>query len=174
MDDEPNLNGTLSEKLRRSSFPKARLAQPPPTRSPESKGLSTEHKEQGRVKFHVYKEYVKAASMIGFGIFLLAVLGQQLTSMLANLTLRNWGEHNRKSGSNTDVMRYLIVYGAFSLFSTLFGGSAAVTLWVFCILRSARRLHDSVGKYSFLYVPVFIGTHRCWTLSCGPPLVSLS
>ncbi|KAG6828729.1 hypothetical protein H0H92_006917 [Tricholoma furcatifolium] len=115
--------GAISEKLRRkTSFKKARVAQPGPTRQAEAAGLSKEHQEQGRVKLNVYRKYIEAASKTGFFLFLLTTVLQQATAVLANLTLRDWGEHNNEVGSNQGMMKYLIIYGLFSFSSTIFGG----------------------------------------------------
>ncbi|RDB20896.1 Metal resistance protein YCF1 [Hypsizygus marmoreus] len=143
--DTAEYAGAISEKLRhRTSFTKARIAVPVQTRSPQSTGLSKEHTEQGRVKIDVYKKYIEAASKAGFFVFLFTIVLQQAASVMANLTLRSWGEHNREVGSNKGMMKYLIVYGLFSLSATLLGGVSAILMWVFCALRSARRLHDGM------------------------------
>jgi len=107
-------------------------------------GLSREHSEQGQVKGRVYKEYINAASTVGFSLFLLATIAQQAASLLASFVLRYWGEHNREMGSNSGIFPYLIGYGSFSLFSIILGGLASTIMWVFCGLRGARFLHDSM------------------------------
>lgn len=141
----PGYAGTLSEKLRhRTSFARANLAEPTLGHFSSSNGMSKEHTEQGQVKRDVYRQYIEAASKEGFFLFLLATVTQQAVSVLANLTLRNWGEHNREMGNNSGMFRYLLIYGLFSASSTLLGGAAAVLMWVLCALRSARYLHDSV------------------------------
>lgn len=135
----------MSEKLRhRQSFEKARLTSSIPTRK-ATQGLSKEHQEQGRVKTEVYKQYIQAASKAGFVFFLFTTVAQQAASVLATLTLRYWGEHNREVGENSGMFKYLLVYGLFSLSSSLLGALSAITMWVYCALRSARRLHDSVN-----------------------------
>ncbi|KAG6837154.1 hypothetical protein H0H93_013744 [Arthromyces matolae] len=145
LEDAESYAGTLREKLRhRSSFAKARLAQPRPAREAESTTLSKEHHEQGRVKVRVYQQYIEAASKAGFFFFLLTTVLQQAVSVLANFTLRDWGEHNRKTGTNEGMIRYLALYGIFSLSSTFLGGISSVLIWVLCALRSARRLHDAM------------------------------
>ncbi|KAJ7695169.1 metal resistance protein YCF1 [Mycena rosella] len=137
--------GALSEKLRhRTSYPKAVLALPQPVRAPNPTGLSQEHKEAGRVKPRVYLAYIEAASKMGFVVYLLATVAQQATSLLGNLTLRNWGEHNREMGDNSGMFKYLLIYGAFSLSATLLGGTSNVVMWIMCSLRSSKRLHDSM------------------------------
>ncbi|KAF8892115.1 multidrug resistance-associated ABC transporter [Infundibulicybe gibba] len=143
--DSVDYSVVISEKLRhhRGSFGKATPAQPPSTRA-TSTGLTKEHTERGRVKIQVYKQYLEAASRTGFSIFILATIAQQITSVCANLALQSWGEHNREMGDNSGMLRYLAAYGLFSLSSILLGGLSTIVIWVFCSLRSARRLHDSM------------------------------
>ena len=136
----------LEKYRQRASFPKPRLISPTLSQlSSTGKGLSVEHQEQGKVKTLVYQEYIKAASIAGFVFFLLTTIAQQATSVLATFTLRYWGEHNGEQGSNDGMLIYLIVYGLFSLSSCLLGGVSSILMWVFCALRSARRLHDAVS-----------------------------
>lgn len=96
------------------------------------------------MKIEVYKQYIQAASKAGFAFFLFATVSQQAASVLATLTLRYWGEHNREVGDNSGMFKYLLVYGLFSLSSSLLGALSAIAMWVFCALRSSRRLHDAV------------------------------
>ncbi|KJA15567.1 hypothetical protein HYPSUDRAFT_48272 [Hypholoma sublateritium FD-334 SS-4] len=141
---ESDYAATLAEKLRhRSSFQKARKIAEVATHRPTG-GLTKEHREQGRVKIEVYKQYIQAASKAGFVFFLVTTIAQQAASVLATLTLRYWGEHNREIGNNSGMFKYLLVYGCFSLSSSLLGAISAITMWVYCALRSARYLHDSM------------------------------
>jgi ATP-binding cassette subfamily C (CFTR/MRP) protein 1 len=134
------------EKLsRKMSFGKATLAEAPSVRASTS-GSTAEHSEHGQVKRDVYLQYLEAASGVGFAAFLVATLLQQVMSVLANITLRNWGEHNLEAGDNSGMFNYLLGYGLFSLSCTILGGVAAVLLWVLCSVRSARHLHDSVSR----------------------------
>ncbi|KAF6761448.1 metal resistance protein YCF1 [Ephemerocybe angulata] len=136
---------SVSEKLRRrESYARAKLAVKAPLQASTSTGLSKEHQEQGRVKLDVYKSYINATSKIGFGVFLLTTVGQQVASVLSTLTLRYWGEHNRE---------YLLAYGMFSLSASILGGLSAMIMWVYCALRSARKLHDSM-LYSLMRAPL--------------------
>ncbi|KAJ7043446.1 P-loop containing nucleoside triphosphate hydrolase protein [Mycena alexandri] len=144
-DKSPEYAVVISEKLRhRTSYPKAVLAPPKPVRAANSAGLSQEHREQGRVKRRVYVQYLEAASKAGFVVYLAATFGQQAMTLLGNLALRSWGEHNRERGDNSGMFRYLLIYGLFSLSSTILGGISSVVMWVLCSLRSSRRLHDSM------------------------------
>lgn len=134
----------ISEKLhRRTSFAKAKIVQDGRLQV-HSVGLSKEHQERGQVKMHVYKQYILSASLVGFTFFLIATVAQQAMSVFATFTLRYWGEHNQMNGNNSGMFKYLLAYGLFSLSSSILGAISAILLWVYCTLRSARHLHDSV------------------------------
>jgi len=72
------------------------------------------------------------------------MIGQQVMFLLGSLTLREWGEQNRMTNQNS--ISYVLVYGLFSLSSTALAGAAAISLLVFCTLRSTKYLHDSVCR----------------------------
>lgn len=153
---------SVDDKLkRRTSFRKPDLVDNLPTRS-VSDGPTKEHIEQGRVKIDVYLQYIKAASKTGFMVFVLSTILQQLTSVAGNNTLRAWGEHNLSAGSNHDAFKYLLVYGLFSLSSTLCGMLAAILIWVLCSIRSSRLLHDSVSKACVTGLQRILNMFRCF------------
>ena len=147
-------------------YSRAKLSQPQPPRTAVAGGLSREHLEQGQVKSRVYSEYIRAASRFGFSLFLLATISQQGASLLATLTLRYWSEHNRAVGNNSGMLSYLVVYGLFSLLATILGGVASILMWVFCGLRSAKQLHDSVSHHSSILINCFKCCCRCLTPYC--------
>lgn len=138
----------LSVKLRRGSHRRAIIVKPT-SADPQTQGLSKEHSEQGRVKRDVYTRYIGAASRIGFVVYLLANAGQQVMSVLSTFALRSWGEHNRETGNNDDMWKYLAYYGLASLTSAVFGGTGAITLWVKCGIQSAQLLHEQMLKAVF-------------------------
>ncbi|XP_006462121.1 hypothetical protein AGABI2DRAFT_151707 [Agaricus bisporus var. bisporus H97] len=141
VDDKSSI--IITEKLRQqASISRPRLVQPTLGQLTIGKGLSTEHQERGRVNTEVYKHYIKAASVTGFAFFLLTVITQQAASVMSTFALRYWGEHNREQGNNEGMMFYLVIYGLFSLSSCLLGGISSVLMWVFCALKSTKRLHD--------------------------------
>jgi ATP-binding cassette, subfamily C (CFTR/MRP), member 1 len=150
---DAELTATVTEKLqRKESFQKARIAHTPSFNA-HSAGLTKEHQEQGKVKMDVYNRYLYAASKIGFILYVFTIAAQQTASVLATLTLRYWGEYNQELGENSSMFKYLLVYGLFSLSSTILGATSAVILWVYCALRSARYLHDSVRSHTrFLFL----------------------
>ena len=145
------LTAAVTEKLqRRESFQKAKIFLAPSSNI-RSTGLTKEHQEQGSVKMEVYKQYIYAASKTGFIFYLITIAGQQASSVLGTLTLRYWGEHNQELGNNSSMFKYLLIYGLFSLSSSLLGGVSAIIMWVYCALRSARHLHDNVRSRNHFF-----------------------
>ena len=170
VDNVSTILASLDKLERKRSFGKAALAHPgaglhAPT---QPAGPPKEHTERGRVKTDVYAEYVKAASIPGFVIFLLAIVLQQASQVLANVTLKQWAEHNQQVGSNKGMSVYLILYGLCSLATCLASMVGAITLFVFCTLRSAEYLHDSVSLHRFLSKLKFTAAlfRRCYLPSC--------
>ncbi len=146
-------NEKTTSLQRKKSFGKPAIVGLPVAKSGSAGGGSKEHSEQGRVKTEVYSEYIQSASTTGFIIFLVATIAQQATQVLGNIVLKLWGEHNRAAGGNASAGRFLFLYGMASLSSVLLGALAAIVMWVFISLRSARRLHESVRAFLAPCVP---------------------
>lgn len=154
--DEKTDSGTLSEEKSNNKEDESLSSKCASRRTSFSKPVVTgisltpasrttkEHSEQGRVKIDVYLRYIQAASVPGFIILLLAIVLQQGVQILGNVVLKAWGEHNRETGSNSDMGKYLLAYGLSSLSATLLGAASAILMWVLIALRSARSLHDSM------------------------------
>ena len=147
---------------RKGSFQKARIFGASSS-DIRSTGLKKEHQEQGSVKLDVYMQYIYAASKIGFMLYLFATATQQAASVLASLTLRYWGEHNQQLGNNSGMFQYLLIYGLFSFSSSILGATSAIILWVYCTVRSAKQLHDSVRSqiHLFFWRDSNLQTSRC-------------
>jgi hypothetical protein len=54
------------------------------------------------------------------------------------------------------MFKYLLAYGSFSLSASILGGASAIIMWVYCSLRSARKLHDSVSYIMPLFDSLLI------------------
>ncbi|KAF8513407.1 P-loop containing nucleoside triphosphate hydrolase protein [Hysterangium stoloniferum] len=136
---------TLDKQVFKRSFGKAAFAKVSKQLSAAKKDVAqAEHTERGRVKRTVYTAYMKAASVPGFALFIVAIIMQQACQLLSNITLQQWGEHNQKTGDNSDMIFYLIVYGIFSLLAITASTTASVTMLVMLALRSAKHLHNSM------------------------------
>ncbi|KAG8819292.1 hypothetical protein FRC19_009973 [Serendipita sp. 401] len=112
--------------------------------SPEADKAKKEHRERGRVKTEIYKQYILAGGVGAF--FLLAcvtALGQAV-SIGSTYILKSWAEHNRKAGHNSDMGTYLSLYGAAVFLSSLLSLAVGILLSVVIIIRSTKYMHDRV------------------------------
>ncbi|KAF8586432.1 metal resistance protein YCF1 [Ramaria rubella] len=146
IDAANTLQGSIDKLGGKRSFGKAALAEVGNRlrSATQSNGSSKEHTERGRVKSTVYTAYVKAASVSGFLLFFLSTIMQQTFQVLANVTLKQWGEHNQEVGNNSGMSLYLLLYGLCSTATILSSLVGTLLLFVFCTLRSARLLHNSM------------------------------
>lgn len=147
LDATSPMRGSLDRLQKKRSWSRAPLAeQGNVLRAPtQPTGTKQEHTEHGRVKWSVYTAYIQAASVPGFAFFLMSVVAQQGSQVLANVTLKQWGEHNQKAGSNADMSTYLMLYGLCSTSTILMSLAGTILLFVYCTLRSAKYLHNSVS-----------------------------
>lgn len=157
LDTESSVQVSLDKLQRKRSFGKAALAELGNVlRAPtQSTGTKQEHTEHGRVKTTVYTEYIKAASVTSFMFFLVSVIVTQASQVLANVTLKQWGEHNQKMGDNSGMSSYLLLYGLCSTATILSSLIGTILLFVFCTLRSAKYLHDAVSFLLLICVSIF-------------------
>jgi len=85
------------------------------------------------------------------------------------------GNNNEQNGRNLNAGRFLFMYGVACLGVALFSSAAGVLLWVFCAIRSAKYLHDSV--WLIFNYNEFTFAHnrfcRCCELLCVPRCLSL-
>jgi hypothetical protein len=102
--------------------------------------VQKEHTEVGRVQWRVYTAYIKAASRVGFLVFIVLLLAAQAASIGASITLMKWGN----DGPAANVGRYIAIYGLCVGFSALANVVSSLVLWVLCSLRSAGELHDGM------------------------------
>ncbi|KAG9104389.1 hypothetical protein FRC06_002943 [Ceratobasidium sp. 370] len=142
----PSKEKLAPKKLRRPTIMSVRSQQRLRAQLQAQAGTAqkAEHREQGNVKLGVYKRYFQASSVPGVIAFMLCMVLQQACSILSNVSLKSWGNHNQEAGDNSGVGYYLFIYGMFALASALFSFVASVLLWVFCAIKSARSLHDAM------------------------------
>lgn len=68
----------------------------------------------------------------------------QMTSILTNVWLKNWSQHNKNVGYNDNVKYYLTVYFALGLGTACLYLLNGILLACVCVIRSARKLHDGM------------------------------
>ncbi|KAK9489413.1 P-loop containing nucleoside triphosphate hydrolase protein [Lipomyces doorenjongii] len=140
-------DGKFGVPLRRAStasFKKPTLIDDIPNR--RSKQVK-EHSEKGKVKFGVYKEYIKAANLSVVVTFLVLMIASNSMSVGGNVWLKHWSDVNTRYGDNPDTGKYLGVYlffGVTGAFLTLF---YTLVLWIFCTIEAARKLHDRMLRH---------------------------
>ncbi|BGP53294.1 hypothetical protein JCM8202v2_000853 [Rhodotorula sphaerocarpa] len=101
-----------------------------------------ERREQGSVKWSVYKEYIKANGYIGAILYLLTIVAQQGLQIATNVWLKNWSQHNSDTGENGDVRYYLAIYALLGVGASIVFFLNGVLLYSLCVIRSAKLMHD--------------------------------
>ncbi|KWU42263.1 P-loop containing nucleoside triphosphate hydrolase protein [Rhodotorula sp. JG-1b] len=101
-----------------------------------------ERREQGSVKWSVYKEYIKANGYVGASLYLLTIVAQQGLQIATNVWLKNWSQHNSDTGDNGNVTYYLAIYAMLGVGASLIFFLNGVLLYSLCVIRSAKLMHD--------------------------------
>ena len=104
-----------------------------------------ETSEQGKVKWSVYGEYAKDSNIVAVGFYLFALLAGQTAQVLGNFWLKNWTEYNEAHGSNESVGKFIGIYLAFGLGSSLLVIFQNLILWIFCSIEASRKLHERMA-----------------------------
>ncbi|KAK9234707.1 P-loop containing nucleoside triphosphate hydrolase protein [Lipomyces kononenkoae] len=140
-------SGKFGAPLRRAStasFKKPALIDDVPNRRSKQ---AKEHSEKGQVKFSVYKEYIKAANLTVVIIFILLMIASNSMSVGGNIWLKHWSDVNTEYGDNPDTGRYLGIYLFFGLTSAFLTLFYTLTLWIFCTIEAAKKLHDRMLRH---------------------------
>ncbi|CAG8452470.1 10619_t:CDS:10 [Ambispora leptoticha] len=95
-----------------------------------------EESATGSVPWSVYKAYIKSSSTVAVIVFLLLMIGSQ--------GVQYWSSENEKKGENENILLYLGIYGLIGVIYSLMTIFQTIVLWVFCAIRSARRLHKEM------------------------------
>jgi ABC-type multidrug transport system fused ATPase/permease subunit len=101
--------------------------------------------EQGKVKWSVYIEYAKDSNIVAVGFYLFALLASQTAQVLGNFWLKNWTEYNEAHGSNESVGKFIGVYLALGLGSSLLVILQNLILWIFCSIEASRKMHERMA-----------------------------
>ncbi|KAJ5754674.1 Metal resistance protein YCF1 [Penicillium manginii] len=101
--------------------------------------------QQGKVKWSVYGEYAKNSNIVAVTFYLLALLLSQTAQVLGNFWLKSWTEANEAHGTNASVGKFIGVYLAFGLGSSLLVIVQNLILWIFCSIEASRKLHERMA-----------------------------
>lgn len=105
-----------------------------------------ELQETGSVKWSVYREYAQSASTVGVVLFCVAHVLTQACTIARDVVLKQWSGENARP--NVDTSRaaryYLTLYGLMGILTSVGVCVAPMILYVWLVLSSARRFHDSL------------------------------
>ncbi|CAG8043015.1 unnamed protein product [Penicillium salamii] len=101
--------------------------------------------QQGKVKWGVYGQYTKDSNITAVGFYLFAMLAAQTAQVVGNFWLKSWTEANEANGGNANVGKFIGVYLALGLGSSLLVIFQNLILWIFCSIEASRKLHERMA-----------------------------
>ncbi|KAJ5197024.1 hypothetical protein N7449_007503 [Penicillium cf. viridicatum] len=101
--------------------------------------------EQGKVKWGVYGQYAKDSNVMAVVVYLFAMMAAQTAQVVGNFWLKRWTEWNEAHGSNAQVGKFIGVYLALGLGSSLLVIVQNLILWIFCSIEASRKLHERMA-----------------------------
>ncbi|GAA5929198.1 hypothetical protein JCM1841_006231 [Sporobolomyces salmonicolor] len=101
-----------------------------------------EKREQGSVKWSVYKEYIAANGYIGVFLYIFTIVLQQVLNIAKDVWLKQWSQHNAETGDNGNVFFYLTIYGIIGSSASIAMFINGILLYSLCVIRSAKIMHD--------------------------------
>lgn len=104
-----------------------------------------EFSEQGKVKWSVYAEYAKKNKVAAVAVYMLALLAAQTASIGGSVWLKEWSDKNEASGSNDNFGKYLGIYFAFGIGSSVLTVVHTLVLWILCSIEASRKLHERMA-----------------------------
>ncbi|GMF70933.1 unnamed protein product [Aspergillus oryzae] len=93
-----------------------------------------ETSQQGKVKWSVYGEYAKNSNIVAVCFYLAALLGAQTAQVAGSYWLEYWSEA-AETQKNPNVGRFIGVYLAFGLGSSVLVIVQNLILWIFCSIE---------------------------------------
>ncbi|GAQ44111.1 hypothetical protein AtubIFM55763_002709 [Aspergillus tubingensis] len=103
-----------------------------------------ETSQQGKVKWSVYGEYAKNSNIVAVCFYLTALLGAQTAQVLGSFWLKHWSEVT-EAQPDVPVGKYIGIYLAFGLGSSLLVIVQNLILWIFCSIEASRKLHERMA-----------------------------
>ncbi|KAL4870359.1 hypothetical protein BDV12DRAFT_60801 [Aspergillus spectabilis] len=141
----PGPRRTSTVTLRRASTvswkgPRRKLADEENLKSKQTQETS----QQGKVKWAVYGEYAKESNLVAVGFYLFTLVGAQTAQVAGSYWLKHWTEMSEtQSASNSG--KFIGVYLAFGLGSSLLVILQNLILWIFCSIEASRKLHERMA-----------------------------
>ncbi|KAL3463968.1 P-loop containing nucleoside triphosphate hydrolase protein [Aspergillus heterothallicus] len=100
--------------------------------------------QQGKVKWSVYGEYAKNSNLVAVGVYLVTLVGAQTAQVAGSFWLKHWTDMSEtQSGSSSG--KFIGVYLAFGVGSSLLVILQNLILWIFCSIEASRKLHERMA-----------------------------
>lgn len=90
----------------------------------------------------MYAEYAKTSNLVAVIIYGFTIISAQTAQIGGNFWLKYWAEHNGSDGANENVAKYIGIYFAFGIGSSLLVVVQTLILWIFCSIEASRKLHE--------------------------------
>ncbi|KNG89077.1 ABC metal ion transporter [Aspergillus nomiae NRRL 13137] len=103
-----------------------------------------ETSQQGKVKWSVYMEYAKNSNVVAVCFYLATLLGAQTAQVAGSYWLKYWSEASEVQ-ANPNVGKFIGVYLAFGLGSSILVIVQNLILWIFCSIEASRKLHERMA-----------------------------
>lgn len=94
-----------------------------------------ETSQQGKVQWSVYGEYAKNSNIGAVSFYLVALLAGQTAQVAGNFWLKQWSEMNESQTANPNVGKFIGVYLAFGMGSSVLVVLQNLILWIFCSIE---------------------------------------
>jgi ABC-type multidrug transport system fused ATPase/permease subunit len=135
------VDGTDALSLRRAS-----VATLKPIRfgDDEVKGTQREHREQGKVKWDVYMDYIKACNPKYCLICFFMLIVPQFLSVVSSIWLKYWSEVNTDAGYNPHAWVYLGIYFTIGIVGAVCIMLQSIVLWQYCSIEGSKKLHSGM------------------------------
>ncbi|OMH80271.1 Metal resistance protein YCF1 [Zancudomyces culisetae] len=104
--------------------------------------MTVETSETGKVKFRIYKEYIKSCGVVSVLIFLVSMVLNIVGTVGGNYWLKLWTDDSGAGGNNN--VYYLTGYALFGVFTVVFVSVRTYVLWAGCAVNSAKISHEKM------------------------------
>ncbi|KAJ1723066.1 hypothetical protein LPJ61_005865, partial [Coemansia biformis] len=108
--------------------------------------------QQGKVKWDIYRAFIKACGTHNVVAFLVALVVASFTGVGANLWLKHWASSNGQVDSAGfyiqqtahSVFYYLLIYGGLGLLGALMSSFQSLLLWTRCSISASTEIHQDM------------------------------
>ncbi|KAJ1727226.1 hypothetical protein LPJ61_004688, partial [Coemansia biformis] len=108
--------------------------------------------QQGKVKWDIYRAFIKACGAHNVVAFLVALVVASFTGVGANLWLKHWASSNGQVDSAGfyiqqtahSVFYYLLIYGGLGLLGALMSSFQSLVLWTRCSISASEEVHQEL------------------------------